>query len=360
MELLPHISVAVCDTPGGKYEYLGKVRYGDGRTMQDNMPFDPAVINDEGRIFLYYGFVPPFPVHGKFQACDGCSVIELYDDMLTAKAPPTYVLPREEMTAGTGFEGYGYFEAPSIRRFGDTYYLVYCPVSAHELCYATSSSPVGDFTFGGALISNGNLGFEGQENATWPTANNHGGLVQVNEDYYIFYHRHTHGTMFSRQGCAERVIMLPDGTFAQAEMTSQGMNGAPLPAVGRYPASMACVLHRGEAAEPLVFGKISDAPAVDSKNGAQFVARVTDGTVIGYKYFTFEGKTRLSVSYRGKSQGTLYISDEVNGEPMDAVFISPTEQWTKAVFCFEKVGESALYLRYSGENSAELLALEFE
>ena len=50
------ISVAVCDTPAGKYEYLGDVRYADGRQMNRFIPFDPAVINDGGRILLYYGW----------------------------------------------------------------------------------------------------------------------------------------------------------------------------------------------------------------------------------------------------------------------------------------------------------------
>ena len=49
------ISVAVCDTPAGKYEYLGIVHNQDGTPMQKYVCFDPGVINDDGVIRLYYG-----------------------------------------------------------------------------------------------------------------------------------------------------------------------------------------------------------------------------------------------------------------------------------------------------------------
>lgn len=50
------ISVAVCDTPAGRYEYYGDVKYPDGRPLSRFIPFDPAVINDNGHIYLTYGW----------------------------------------------------------------------------------------------------------------------------------------------------------------------------------------------------------------------------------------------------------------------------------------------------------------
>lgn len=50
------ISVAVCDTPAGKYEYYGDVKYPDGRPLLRYIPFDPAVLNDDGHIYLTYGW----------------------------------------------------------------------------------------------------------------------------------------------------------------------------------------------------------------------------------------------------------------------------------------------------------------
>ena len=45
-----------CDTPCGKFEFLGNVQYKDGTVAKDFLMFDPGVFNDNGRIFMYYGF----------------------------------------------------------------------------------------------------------------------------------------------------------------------------------------------------------------------------------------------------------------------------------------------------------------
>lgn len=54
-------------------------------------------------------------------------------------------------------------------------------------------------------------------------ANNHGSIEQINGQWYIFYHRHTNGTWYSRQGCAEKIEVLEDGGIPQVEMTSCGL-----------------------------------------------------------------------------------------------------------------------------------------
>ena len=47
--------IAVSDKPAGPYEYLGHVQYADGTIMMKYVCFDPAVINDNGVIRIYYG-----------------------------------------------------------------------------------------------------------------------------------------------------------------------------------------------------------------------------------------------------------------------------------------------------------------
>ena len=56
-------SVAVCDTPAGKYEFYGYVRRPDGTAYGslagDVNNFDPGIfVDDNGRIYLYTGFAP--------------------------------------------------------------------------------------------------------------------------------------------------------------------------------------------------------------------------------------------------------------------------------------------------------------
>src|SRR5699024_11478068 len=47
--------------------------------------------------------------------------------------------------------------------------------------------------------------------------NNHGSMVEIMGKWYIFYHRHTDGTNFSRQGCIEPISFREDGSIVQAE-----------------------------------------------------------------------------------------------------------------------------------------------
>ena len=362
LDLVPWISVAVCDTPAGKYEYLGTVQYEDGKRLQDNMPYDPTVINDEGRIYLYYGFAPTFPINGKVQDCPGCSFIELKEDMLTVKTPPVVVIPAKKYASGTSFEEHEFFEAASIRKIKDTFYLIYASAKIHELCYAISKNPDRGFTYGGVVVSNGDIGLDGrlEKDSVWSPSNNHGGLVEVCGQWYIFYHRHTHGTMYNRQGCAEPIEIDEKGHIRQVEITSGGLANAPLEATGEYPAAIACNLWGINGAKSPVFGKvIKDAPIVSSGEGKQFITQIENGTVIGYKYFNFKGKTKLSLTYRGSAHGIFEISDTASGKNLGSASILPSSDWSTADTEFEINGASALFLRYYGSGSVELLSFQF-
>lgn len=364
LDLIPQIAVAVCDTPAGKYDYLGKVQYADGTVLQDNMPFDPAVINDDGHIYLYYGFAPPFPIHGKTQSdCPGCSFVELQEDMLTVKEPPVVVLPAKQYAAGTGFEGHEFFEAASIRKIKDTYYLIYSSSEIHELCYAISSSSDKGFTYGGVIVSNGDIGLNGRtlEDSVWSTSNNHGSLVEAGHKWYIFYHRHTHGTMYCRQGCAEHVEIGENGRIAQVEITSSGLAHTPLEATGEYPAAIACNLWGKNGAKSPIYGKIiEDAPIVSSEDGKQFISQIEDGTVIGYKYFNFCGEMMLKLKYRGNAKGIFKISATADGKCLGVVSIIPTDDWSTVCTDIERKGTSGLFFRYIGMGSVQLISFEFE
>ena len=57
------MSVAVCNTPAGHYEYYRDVKTSDGRIYGidkgDMLQFDPGVFaDDDGSVYLYSGFCP--------------------------------------------------------------------------------------------------------------------------------------------------------------------------------------------------------------------------------------------------------------------------------------------------------------
>ena len=113
------VSVAVCDTPAGKYEFYGYVHYEDGTRLGekegDEPQFDPGVLTEGDVTYIYTGFC------GKGdKSRTGAMATVLGADMLTIREAPVFVAPGCEYGAGTGLEGHELFEAPSIRKVGDT------------------------------------------------------------------------------------------------------------------------------------------------------------------------------------------------------------------------------------------------
>ena len=163
------VSVAVCDTPAGKYEFLGYVhdkngvRLGERET--DEPQFDPGVLTEGDKTYLYTGACASGD-----KSRTGAFVTVLGSDMLTIEEEPVRVVPGCEYSEGTGFEGHAFFEASSIRKRGNTYYFIYSSEVMHELCYAVSDNPVSGFTYQGVIVSNCDLHIDTYKPADMPTA----------------------------------------------------------------------------------------------------------------------------------------------------------------------------------------------
>ena len=315
------INVAMCDEPAGEYEFYGRVHYPDGRVMADNQPYDPSVICTEEGNFLYFGFAPCIINIPRYRGQDlrGGSVIELEDDMLTVKNGPKIVIPSQDYGKGTSFEGNEYFEGPSIRKIGKKYYLVYSSVNTHQLCYAVSSLPMEGFTFGGVIVSNGDVGYKGrlEEEKLMSVGNDHGGLVKVKDQWYIFYHRHTYINQYNRQGCAERVFFDEKGNIPQVTITTSGMNPKPLSGDASYPAVYCCNLTNGHMGALSSIGRSNqeaDFPYMTCEDGERFITNIKDGCMVGYKYINLSETQQIEVVYRADADGEIEIYTEPGGE----------------------------------------------
>ena len=312
------VSVAVCDTPAGKYEFYGYVHYADGTKLGeregDEPQFDPGVLTEGDNTYLYTGFCG----HGD-KSRTGAMVTVLEEDMLTIKESPKFIVPGCEYSAGTEYEKHAFFEAPSIRKCGDTYYFVYSSEVMHELCYATSKSPTEGFRYGGVLVSNCDLHIDTYKTADMPAAyggNNHGSIIKILDKWYIFYHRQTNGTWFSRQGCAEEISILPDGSIPQAELTSCGLNGGPLPGEGEYPAYIACNLFM-DTPDLYVAGDKYPKIMQDGRDGDEnsgFIGNMKDTTTAGFKYFDCKNVKKIRIWVRGYANGVFEVKTKWNGE----------------------------------------------
>ena len=136
------------------------------------------------------------------------------------------------------------------------------------------------------------------------TGTTHGSLECIGDQWYIFYHRLTHKSDYSRQACAEKVELRSDGSIAQVEVTSCGLNQGPLRAEGSYPAVIACNLTNGHMphGSNSVFKEAF--PNVTNRGNERFIGEIEEGTLIGYKYFDCRQVSRIGVIAR--------IEDETN------------------------------------------------
>ncbi|HPV01232.1 MAG TPA: family 43 glycosylhydrolase [Clostridiales bacterium] len=371
LDKVPVVSVAVCDKPAGKYEFYGYVHYPDGTRLGeregDQPQFDPGVLTEGDRTYLYTGFCPRGDKSRK-----GPMVTVLGPDMLTVVEEPVFIAPSEPYSKGSGFEGHEFFEAPSIRKRGDTYYFIYSSVVFHELCYATSKHPTKDFTYRGVIVSNADIGIDTYKPANKPMfygGNNHGSIVEINGQWYIFYHRHTNGTNFSRQACLEPITFREDGSIPQVELTSCGPNGGPLEGRGEYPTYIACNLFCSEESVYTdwtaswmnnQFPKITQ----DGKDGDEeigYIANMKDSATAGFKYFDCRGVKRIKIKTRGYARGVFEVRTKWDGPVLGTIPIEFSNIWKEySADIAIPDGVHALYFTFKGHGSAHFGSFTLE
>ncbi len=326
LDFLPEIGVAVADDPAGPFEYYGLVKHADGTPLGcregDYLQFDPGIfIDDDKTVYLYSGNAP---ISLDYEPPRQMSqVMTLEADMLTLKSEPRKLLP-DLRDGATDFAGHEFFEASSIRKISGKYYFVYSSVRSHELCYAVSDHPDRNYSFGGTIVDIGDIFLNGrtEENALNHLGNTHGGIECANGRWYVFYHRQTNRTNFSRQGCAQEIFFDAQGNIAQAEVTSCGLNGKLLVGKGIYPAYIASMLigKNGAASshpdamkmdypffsqDPLDMEPSEENVMKDREVPVQFIKNFNDGSSAGFKYFNFNGSSLTGIEIRGEGSGKL-------------------------------------------------------
>ncbi len=133
---------------------------------------------------------------------------------------------------------HSFHEGAFMAKRNGFYYLVYADISREDkptcIGYATAEKPFGPYKYRGVIIDNA-----GCNPGNW---NNHGSIAEFNDQWYVFYHRSTHGCKTMRKACIEKITFMEDGAIPEVEMTSQGP-GMPLDARRIIDASSACLLH---------------------------------------------------------------------------------------------------------------------
>ncbi|MFW5749267.1 MAG: family 43 glycosylhydrolase [Halanaerobium sp.] len=359
------VSVAVSDNPASKFEFYGYVHYPDGTRLGekegDQPQFDPGVITEGEKTCLYTGFCQKGD-----KSRNGAMATVLDSDMLTIIEEPKFVIPSEPYSDGTGFEGHEFFEAPSIRKRGDTYYLIYSSILMHELCYAISQNPTEGFKYQGTIVSNADLCIDSYKPAEKPMyygGNNHGSIVEIKNQWYIFYHRHTNGTNFSRQACLEKIEFTDQGQIQQVEMTSCGSKADPLLGVGEYTACLACNLFTDEESVYTDFtgtwmNKQFPKITQDGKDGNKetgYIQNMKDSATAAFKYFDCHNIKKLKIKVRGYCSGSFKVKTAWGGEVLAEIPVKSSNIWQEYTADIEiPAGVQPLYFTYRGEGSASL------
>lgn len=193
------IGVAVADSPTGPFkDALGKPLCGP------NWDFiDPTVfIDDDGQAYLYFGNPNPY-------------YVKLNENMTSYSGS----IVKVNMTAdGFGTTASGdkrtYTEGPWFYKRGNLYYLLYAANGIPEnICYSTSPSPTGPWTFKGVIMPNQGKSFT-----------NHCGVADYKGKSYFVYHNGAlpGGGGFQRSVSLEEFSYNSDGSFPKINMSESG------------------------------------------------------------------------------------------------------------------------------------------
>ena len=349
--------VCKSDRPNGPFVPINATEDGRGCVPGSLIDFDPSVfienITDKKdpdfakgyRAYVYYGF-------------QHSTAVELDPDTMYSKRPGTeihdFFLPASSRYGvvrdpeGTEYKylykdqdpgSFNFFEASSIRQVGNKYVMVFSGYSGPDyglgstnsaLRYAYGDSPLGPWRSGGVLVdSRGVVPDENGEHLITTNAahNTHGSLQEINGQWYVFYHRPPRGFGNARQSMVAPVKIewdqkkvadggqvritgydpyLPDNkwvaaasdgeTYTGAEVTSEGFQIFGLPPYNYYSAGYACYM--------------SDQNWIqdnhDVWNNNMDLAGITNGGIVGFKYFGFGGleqDTKGVKAFEGAKRG---------------------------------------------------------
>ena len=228
-----------------------------------------------------------------------------------------------------------------VKRNG-LYYLIYAHLDkAHrptQIGYATSENPMGPYKYGGVIIDN-----DHSDPEVW---NNHGSIVEFNNQWYVFYHRSTHGTVRMRKACVEPIFFEEDGSIPEVEMTTQGA-GPPLNPLLKLDAARACTLHGNVRIEAL-------------GENQEILTKIKPQDRAVYRYLEFTGEeqvVKIRVKSKGQNSKVHLTQDGPWNTRIGIVSIDASNEgeWTTySAMVNPKQGKHALWLVFDIEDKSEL------
>ena len=357
------------DRPNGPFTPINLTEDGRRCLPGSLIDFDPSVFIenitdkkdpdfDKGfRAYVFYGFqhstACELDQNTMFSQREGTQLI---DPFIPASSADGRLLDKEGSEYKALYQGqnpldFNFFEASSIRQVGNKYVMVFSGYSGKEyglgntnsaLRYAFGDSPLGPWRSGGVLVDSRGVvpNEDGSKLITTNAGHNtHGSLQEINGQWYVFYHRPPRGFGFARQPMVapvkitwdkkpvakggmvritgydpytvdnEWMAKSTDGmVYSGAEVTSEGFQIYGLPPYNYYSAGYACFMAGGTNSNEWMQDNH------DVWNNSMDLAGITNGGIIGFKYFGFGGlaqDTKGLKAFEGTKKGDetgLYLN----------------------------------------------------
>ena len=361
--------VCKSDRPNGPFTPINLTEDGRQCVPGSLIDFDPSVFIenitdkkdpdfDKGfRAYVFYGFqhstACELDQNTMFSQREGTQLI---DPFIPASSADGRLLDKEGSEYKALYQGqnpldFNFFEASSIRQVGNKYVMVFSGYSGKEyglgntnsaLRYAFGDSPLGPWRSGGVLVDSRGVvpNEDGSKLITTNAGHNtHGSLQEINGQWYVFYHRPPRGFGFARQPMVapvkitwdkkpvakggmvritgydpytvdnEWMAKSTDGmVYSGAEVTSEGFQIYGLPPYNYYSAGYACFMAGGTNSNEWMQDNH------DVWNNSMDLAGITNGGIIGFKYFGFGGlaqDTKGRKAFEGTKKGDetgLYLN----------------------------------------------------
>lgn len=298
--------VAKSDRPDGPFTVCNWST-DDPNKNEGVLQFDPAVfVDDDGRVYGYWGFQRSYAAE--------------LDPATMATVKPGEKVVEDMVSSNTQPGIFRFFEASSIRKIKDKYVFIYSrwtnkgefglPDTNYTLAYAYSDHPLGPWTYGGTIIDGRGreINEQGDTIASGTVSGNtHGSICEINNQWYVFYHRQSGPNEFARQAMVAPItVKVEEGKggkveISEGENNSEGFSTNGLDPLERHSAGIACWYTGPKVAEHewpnnIYYGSYVeasygtenrfDAP-YDLINNTNRVVNNTDGSIVGYKYFNF-------------------------------------------------------------------------
>ena len=336
--------VCKSDRPDGPFTPINLTEDGRRCLPGSLIDFDPSVFVENitnkkdpdfakgFRAYVFYGFqhstACELDQNTMYSKREGT---ELIDPFIPACSADGRLLDKKGSEYKALYKGqdpldFNFFEASSIRQVGNKYVMVFSGYSGKEyglgntnsaLRYAFGDSPLGPWRSGGVLVDSRGvvLDADGSHLITTNAAHNtHGSLQEINGQWYVFYHRPPRGFGFARQAMVAPVKITWDkksvakggvvkitgydpyikdnvwtaaaadgNTYTGAEVTSEGFQIFGLPPYQYYSAGIACFMTGGNNSNEWMQDNH------DVWNNSMDLAGITNGGIVGFKYFGFGG-----------------------------------------------------------------------